>query len=285
MAEAGPSFTAPEGACDIHFHVFGSLTDYPVRDPNPRYEPPLATVEHYRAFADRVGIERMIFVQPSAYGSDNACQLDAVAEVGQDRARAVVGVENDVTDEELDHLAERGACGIRVNVGPIAPYRPGLREEVAEQVRVLVPRCQRLGWHLDFLFPEWLTEAFLPEFRELKLPFTIAHLGMFRAARGPEQPGFQQLLDLVANGDGYAWLKLTAPYRISDNPDLSDYVPMGQGAVETAPNRVLWGSDFPHVSHEDNDTVSLFNLLGSVTPSEQAIRQILVDNAVDFYGF
>lgn len=277
-------FVAPPLSCDAHFHVFGDKKRYPYGISKTRYEPPLVSISDYRKIADRFGIQRFVLVQPSSYGFDNSCQLDAVAEAGLSVARAVVDIEEDAPDSELERLHALGARGVRINVNPIEPETPGLSDRLVPRVKAIEDRCRAIGWHLDFLFPDWLTAEFMPHLRKLSVPYTIAHMGMNRGAKGVGAANFQKLLDTVRH-DSNCWIKLTAAYRISEHPDYDDVVEMGQAVVEAAPDRILWGSDFPHVSFTHHSTVKLFNLLGRYAPDEAVRNRILVDNPASFYEF
>lgn len=279
-----PAFVAPPLSCDAHFHVFGDKERYPFGVPKLRYEPPRVSMSDFLTIARRLGLERFVLVQPSCYGYDNSCQLDAVVEIGPEAARAVVDLDENAPDAELERLHRLGTRGVRINVNPIEPPTPGLSEKLLPRIKAIEARCRAIGWHLDFLFPDWLTAEFMPHFRALTVPYTIAHMGMNRGTNGVGAPGFQSLLDTLRD-DPNCWVKLTAAYRISSEPDYADVVDMGQAVVETAPDRVLWGSDFPHVSFTAHSTVRLFDLLARYAPDEGVRNRILVDNPAAFYGF
>ena len=228
----GPgAFTPPPGACDAHFHVFGPADRFPPGTTTPRYAHPLAPLDQYRALADRLGLERLVFEQPSGYGRDNACLLDALARVGADRARGIVDIDEDVPDADLDRLHALGVRGVRINVSPVRPFEAGLFEALLPRIRRLGARCAARGWHLDFLGPGWFTRALLPEMRDVSVEFSIAHFGMFRASEGPLQPGFVELLDTLRHGDGRCWVKLTGAYRVSTAPDFADAAPLARAAI------------------------------------------------------
>ena len=280
-----PVFTAPAGACDSHFHVFGPEQQYPYGVPQLRYQPPQVSISDYLTIASRLGIERMVLIQPSCYKYDNSCQLDAVAEIGPAAARAVVDIDETTPDAELERLHAAGARGVRINVNPIEPHTPGLSESLLPRIKSIEERCKSLGWHLDFLFPDWLTAEFMPELRKLQVPYSLAHIGMNRAENGVGAAGFQSLLDTLRHGDGHCWVKLTAAYRFSNDPDYGDVIPLAQAVIAAAEDRVLWGSDFPHVSFTHHSTVKLFNLLFKFAPDENSRQRILVDNPAAFYGF
>ena len=275
---------APRGACDAHFHVFGAAERYPARDPKLRYKPPLAPLGEYLQLARQLGFERFVFVQPSAYGRDNSCMLDAMQETPN--SRGIVDVDENVPDAELARLHEIGVRGVRVNVSPIHPAEAGLAGRLLARIERLQARCAELGWHLDFLLPGWLTAELLPVLSKLRVDFTLAHMGMFLARDGVAQPGFQGLIGLLRNGEGRCWVKLTGVYRISQAPGFADAAPMARALLQAAPDRVIWGSDYPHLSFADKvGSIELFNLLGSWAPDEATRRAVLVDNPARLFAF
>ncbi len=280
-----PIRRAPAGACDAHFHVFGDPARFPYRDPKLRYQPPLAPLEDYLVRANRIGIERFVFVQPSAYLRDNDCQLQAMAKMG-DRCRGIVDIEDDAPDSLFESLSRQNVRGIRVNVSPIHAPDAELVSRLRPRIDALEQRCKDFGWHLDFLLPGWLTESLLDRMARLEVDFSLAHLGMFAAAAGPEQPGFKRLLELVSRGSGRCWVKLTGYYRISRRPpDYSDVRPMIEALASAAPDRLIWGSDDPHLSFaHETGTVALYNLTCQWTTPEQ-LQKILVDNPARLFGF
>jgi len=271
-------------SCDAHFHVFGPAERYPYGS-ELRYKPPYAPLSDYLALACRLGFERMVFVQPSAYGRDNACLLDAMREMGA-ACRGVVDVDENVPDAELDRLNAIGVRAVRINVSPVHRPEAGLADKLLPRIQTLARRCGEIGWHLDFLLPGWLTNELLGLMGKLKLDFTMAHMGMFLARDGVQQPGFQSLLDLLRHGNGHCWVKLTGVYRMSTMPGFVDAAPMARALVETAPDRLIWGSDYPHLSFADRvGTVELFNLLGRWAPDEATRRKILVENPQKLFKF
>ena len=282
--EAEPRFSAPPGGCDAHFHVFGAAEHYPY-GADLRYKPPHAPLEDFLELAGRMGFERYVFVQPSAYGRDNTCMLDAMRAVG-DRCRGIVDIDENVPDAELDRLNRAGVRGVRVNVNPIKPPEPGFSKTMLTRIERLDRRCAEIGWMLDFLTPGWLTQELLPVLAKLKARHTVAHLGMFLARDGARQPGFLEFLDLLRNGNGRCWVKLTGVYRMSVAPGFVDAAPLARALIEAAPDRLIWGSDYPHLSFSDKvGSVELFNLLGVWAPDDATQRRILVDNPRQLFGF
>ena len=283
-AEGAPAFRAPPLSCDCHFHVFGPAARYP-RGADLRYAPPLAPLEDYLALAGKLGFERYVFVQPSAYGRDNRCMLDAMREVGA-KCRGIVDIDEDIPDAELARLDALGVRGVRINVSPIHPREAGLAQKLLPRIERLDARLSEIKWQLDFLTPGWLTRELMPVLKRLKCEFTLAHMGMFLAKDGVQQPGFQELLSLLRHGEGRCWVKLTGVYRMSVAPGFADAAPLARALIEAAPDRIIWGSDYPHLSFADKvGSVELFNLLAAWAPDAANRRQILVDNPQRLFRF
>src|SRR5262249_4679373 len=279
-----PDFTSPQGGCDAHFHVFGPRERYPYGD-DLRYTPPLAPLADYLKLAGKLGLARYVFVQPSAYGRDNRCMLDAMREVGKERCRGIVDVDEKAPDAELARLDALGVRGVRINLSPVKPFESGFAPKLMPRIARLAARCAEIGWQLDFLTPGWLTAELMPTLRKLKLDFTLAHFGMLQAKDGVEQPGFRALLELLRHGERRCWVKLTGVYRMSAAPGFSDVASMARALIEAAPDRLIWGSDYPHLSFADKvGSVELWNLLGSWT-DEATRRRVLVDNPQRLFGF
>jgi predicted TIM-barrel fold metal-dependent hydrolase len=279
-----PAFRAPALSCDCHFHVFGPAARYP-HGANLRYAPPVAPLSEYLALAQRCGFERFILVQPSAYGRDNACLLDAMHALGAN-CRGIVDIDENVPDAMLEKLAAAGVRGVRINVSPVKAPEVGFASRLLPRIERLDARCAEIGWQLDFLLPGWLTGELMETLRRLRCHFSLAHMGMFLARDGVSQPGFQALLALLREGGGRCWVKLTGVYRMSTAAGFVDAAPMAQALLEAAPDRVIWGSDYPHLSFADKvGSIELFNLLAQWAPDENLRRKILVDNPRRLFGF
>jgi len=225
-------------------------------------------------------------VQPSAYARDNACMLDAMREMNPAVCRGIVDIDENAPDAELARLNALGVRGVRINVSPIQPEAPGFADAMLPRITRLDARCAEIGWHLDFLGPGWLTSALMPTMKKMKCDFSIAHMGMYLARDGVAQPGFQALLDLLRHGDGRCWVKFTGTYRMSEAPTFAGAEAMAQAIITAAANRVIWGSDYPHLSFADKvGSVELFNLLGKWVPDDATRHKILVDNPQKLFGF
>jgi predicted TIM-barrel fold metal-dependent hydrolase len=277
-----PACKAPAGACDTHFHVFGPIDKYPVAT-RSRYEPPHAPLEEYVELAKKLGIERMVFVQPSAYGTDNTYMLESMARV-KAPCRGIVDIDENAPDALIESLHQQGVRGVRINTSPIAPYDANRARELTGRVKTLERRTKGLGWMLEFLAPSWLTREMTPVMRELEMDYILCHIGMFLAKEGPKQPGFAEMIDLASNGR--CWLKLTGPYRFAEAPQFAGSTEMVRELVRTVPDRLIWGTDHPHLSFADKvGSVRLFNLLGEWIPDEAARRKVLVTNPARLFGF
>lgn len=282
--EDRPDFRSPPGGCDAHFHVFGPEQRYPYGG-DLRYTPPLAPLPEFLSLAGKLGLSRYVFVQPSAYGRDNRCMLDAMREVGPDKCRGIVDIDENAPDAELARLHALGVRGVRINLSPAKPFESGFAPKLMPRIARLAARCAEIGWHLDFLTPGWLTAELMPTLKKLGVDFTVAHFGMFQAKEGPAQQGFRQLLELLRHGERRCWVKLTGVYRMSVSANFADVAPMARALIETAPDRLVWGSDYPHLSFADKvGSVELWNLLGSWAPDETTRRKILVDNPQRLFG-
>jgi predicted TIM-barrel fold metal-dependent hydrolase len=281
-----PAFAAPPKACDAHFHVFGPAEKY-AYGTDIRYKPPYEPVDRYLKLARRLGFERYVFVQPSAYGFDNSCMLDAMRQLDPAIRRGIVDLdEARTTDKELSDLDALGVRGIRVNVSPIRKPEAGLAASMRPRILRLAKICAELAWHLDFLTPGWLVNELMPTLYDLPVEFSVAHMGLFPAKDGPKQSGFQSFLDLVDDGSKRCWVKLTGIYRFSSASDFADVKPMAQGLIERVPDQLIWGSDFPHLSFHDRvGTIQLYNLLVEWAPDPKTRQRILADNPARLFGF
>ncbi len=274
---ATPRLKAPAGSTDSHFHIFGPHARYPL-SPGRSYTPPEALVEQYLALAARLGIERMVVVQPSIYGTDNACTLDAVARFGKDRARAVVVIDEQASPHALRRMHEAGARGVRFNAvsGNGTPL---------EQLQTLARRIAPLGWHLQlYVHGEQLVEL-APALPGLGLPVVIDHMGGVSTAKGVDHPEFRALLGLLEGGR--AWVKLCGYRSSAAGYPFADVAPMAKALIAAAPERCLWGTDWPHPSYLRTmpDDGELLDLLGDWAPDAARQRQILAENPVALYGF
>lgn len=282
-----PTFTLPPRACDAHFHVFGSEDRYPYDPSDLRYKPPYEPLGAYLQLARRLGFERFVFVQPSAYGMDNSCMLDGMRELGPEVSRGIVHLdEANATDAQIADLHELGVRGVRLNISPIKKPESGFSETVRPRIERLAARLKEVGWHIDFLTPGWLISELMPTLRRLPVPFSVAHMGLYPADLGPQQKGFQEFLDLVDDGSKRCFVKLTGIYRFSTDPTFANVAPFARALIERVPRQLIWGSDFPHLSFHDRvGTIRLFNLVGEWAKDAETRRLIFVDNPQHLFSF
>jgi 2-pyrone-4,6-dicarboxylate lactonase len=282
-----PAYGAPPGACDAHFHIFGPADRYPHVTTDLRYRPPYAPLADYLATARRLGFERFVLVQPSAYGLDNACMLDAMAELDPAVRRAIVHLdETNAKDADLARWHDLGVRGVRINISPVRKPEAGLADALRPKIVRTAEICRDLGWHVDLLLPGWLVSELMPTLHELPVAFTVAHMGLFPASAGPAQQGFRDLLALAGDGSGRCWVKLTGIYRFSQAPGYPDVKPFAEALIATAPGQLIWGSDFPHLSFDDKvGTIELDNKLAEWAPDAAMRQRILADNPARLFAF
>lgn len=277
-----PNIILPQGSIDTHVHVFESKYKLsPVRG----YTPPDATLADLKHLHDTLGLDRVVFTQPSIYGTDNSAILDGINNLNgatSNRARGVVAVSLDVTDEELADFDAQGIRGIRLNTDNKGGMPIGL-----DQIAQIAERIDDLNWHLEFLFPGQDILDLMPIFTSLKVPMSIGHFAYQPATAGVEAPGFQSLLELMRQGN--TWMKISGANRVSqtDLPPYDDVKPMAQALIEVAPDRIMWGTDWPHpnkyeVNPNDGDLVNAF---GEWVTDESLRRKIMVDTPASFYRF
>lgn len=282
-----PGWTLPPGATDSHFHVFGPPHRFPFAA-DRRYDPPAAPFEHWEMMAAVCGLQRGVIVQPTAHGVDNSAILDAVARSGG-RLRAVANIDSTVADDELARLKEGGVVGVRFS---LMSDRAGATRDI----EAAIPRIAPLGWSLDLhIEPRFLlaNEAFI---RAIPVPVVFDHIARVHPPDGLDQPAMALLLDLLR--DDRFWVKLSCADKISATPrartedgalPYRDVIPFARAAIAAAPDRALWGSDWPHGNTFEPGRIpndgDLLDLLGEFAPDEAARRKILVDNPARLYGF
>ncbi|HMF05766.1 MAG TPA: amidohydrolase family protein [Methylocella sp.] len=277
-----PKFDFPPLACDCHAHICGpqSVCKY---IPQRIYSPPDALLPEYRRVLDALGCDRAVLVQPSFYGIDNSAMLAAMKAAGPAfRGVAVIG--GDATPRELEAMHEAGIRGARIN---IVDVREGRGQLPIERIARLADQIKPFGWHIELLmhvdeFPEIDTT-----FGRLPVDVVFGHLGYVKTEKGIAAPGFQSLLRLLRGGR--AWVKLTGAYRISSQPlPHADTNEFACALLDAAPNRIVWGTDWPHVKTKwtipmPNDG-AIANVLLDWIPDAARLR-VLADNPATLYGF
>lgn len=288
-ARSGPAL--PAGACDCHTHVFLDPRAYPW-SPARRYTPPPASTASLAAWHDALGIARVVVVQPSVYAVDNAATLHALRVLGPARARGVAVIDAATTVAELQSLHALGVRGVRVNLeidraSDVAAATAQLRETAA--------RVAPLGWHVQVYANLPLLAACRAVLRALPVPVVLDHFAGAHAADGLAQPGLREVLELVE--EGRAWVKLSAPYRLSTAAGHADMAPIARAFIAAGPGRMLWGSDWPHPQpgtqphpHDISppfvvDSAQLLAALRDWAADTPTFDRILAGNPARLYGF
>ena len=271
-----PKLKAPPNAADCHHHIYDAK--YPV-DPKSTLRPADALVEDYRALQKRIGTTRSVIVQPSTYGIDNRCTLDAMAALGP-TTRAIAVVNDTVTDAELKRLDGLGVRGLRFNLAQAGATTPEMLEPLSR-------RIEPMGWHVQINAPAARIIELMPIFERLPSPIVFDHMARVPQPDGVQAPVFAKVLSLIDKGR--TWVKLSGAYGDSKvgPPTYADVSVVARAYVKHAPERLVWGSDWPHPTEKDKypDDAILFDLLADWAPDEKVRNRILVDNPARLYNF
>ena len=285
---AGPDFNPrapkrglPRRAWDTHAHIMGPRARY-AYSPARIYTPPDCLLADYLHMLDILGLERAVLVQPSVYGTDNTAMLDAM-KASNGRLRGIAVVDEDVSDEELKAMAGAGVRGVRVNIVDVKDRKPGTLP--MPMLKKLAQRIAPLGWHMEFLMHVDEFPDLDSQFADFPVEIVLGHLGYMTIGKQPDDSGFQALLNLMKAGK--AWVKLTGPYRITAAPlPYPDTVPVAKALLEANRERVIWGTDWPHVmlkGRMPNDG-DLADVLFDWIPDPAHRQQVLVRNPDKLYG-
>jgi predicted TIM-barrel fold metal-dependent hydrolase len=276
-----PKLKLPAGACDAHCHVFGPGDTFPYH-PKRSYTPPDAPKEKLKALHDLLGLERAVIVQATCHGDDNTATLDCIA-WAPERYRGIAMVNPDVSTAELERLHKGGIRGARFS---FARHLSGGSKPDFSKIKAVCDKMKPFGWHaVVYMEGEDVVDN-AHEFSKLGVPVVFDHMARIHPERGIGQKPFQLLLGYIKNSD--AWVKITGAERLSvAGTPFHDVVPYAQELVEAAPDRILWGTDWPHPNIDgympnDGDLVDLFGLY---VPDEALRKKILVDNPARLYGF
>ena len=272
-----PRVQFPVGACDCHSHVFGPQSRFPYI-PQAAYIPPDASPQDYARMLETIGCNRAVLVQPSIYGTDNGCMIAALTS-GVFNFRGVAVVSAEISDAALEALHRDGVRGVRINV---ASQTAVLTLQQAPQ---LAERIKAFGWHLQFFVRIEQSPDFEREIARLPVACVIDHFAHSAAAGGVQSEAFRTLLRLARLD--HVWFKLIGPYRISTQwPLYPDVAPMARALVAAAPDRCVWGTDWPHPNtvYMPNDG-DLAEALGEWLPDAQTRHRVLVDNPGRLYDF
>ncbi len=274
-----PKFQPPPGACDAHCHIFGPGAVYPYAA-DRSYTPPDAPLARFKELQATLGLSRAVLVNASCHGTDNTVILDAIAQSGGSY-RGVANVGSSISDAELAQLNDGGIRGIRFNFVQHLGGTPDM-----DVFHDLVERIVPLGWHVVLHFDAADLLDFGAMLQSLPVPFIIDHMGRVPTRDGLDQKPFAILLD-TARMDN-CWVKICGAERISSaGPPFTDAVPFAQAVLEVAPDRTLWGTDWPHPNikrHMPNDG-DLVDLIPLFVPDAALRHKVLVDNPHRLYGF
>jgi predicted TIM-barrel fold metal-dependent hydrolase len=291
--KAPVGFRVPPGACDCHVHVFGRAPQYPYVAQRG-YTPPPAGADDLLQLQNALSLSRVVIVQPSVYGTDNSCTLDGMRLLGPERARGVAVIDAKTTAAQLKAMHEAGIRGVRVNLETGGVSDPAVSRR---NLNAALRRVASLGWHVQVYTRLSMIEAVHGDVMKSDVPVVFDHFGGAQAAGGADQPGFAALLDLVRAGKAY--VKVSGHYRSSTKaPAFDDVAPLARALIAANPDRIVWGTDWPHPHHADpgkeleeftpsfdiDDGLALAQL-PRWAPTAATRRKILVDNPARLYDF
>jgi len=274
-----PVFAMPAGACDTHCHVFGPGETFPFADTR-RYTPPDAPAARLRELHDKLGVERAVIVQASCHGSDNSAMLAAIAS-SEGRYRGVCNANTSFTGDDFMQLHAGGVRGVRFNFVKHLGGAPDL-----DAMRLIIDRVRHLPWHVELHFDARDLLEYEAVIDAIPLPVVIDHMGRAPVVDGVTQAPFQALLGKLSSSDDL-WVKISGAERISAaGPPFADAAPFGAACVKAAPDRCIWGTDWPHpnvkIMPNDGDLVDIIPLM---IPDPALQQKVLVDNPARLFGY
>lgn len=287
------NFEVPADACDCHTHIHGDPAKFPFFAGRV-YTPEVALPEEMAALHKALHIRRVVIVTPSVYGTDNSATLYGMKARGAD-ARGVAVIDAATPESELDAMGQAGVRGVRINLATAGISDPSVGRQ---QFQAITERVKRRHWHVQMFIHLPMVAAIKDLVTASPVPVVFDHFAGARAELGPQQAGFPELLELVRSGKAY--VKISGVYRVSSlAPDFVDAAPLATALIAANPDRVLWGTDWPHPSgatapgHKPADVTPLFdiddghlmNLLAAWAPDAAIRRKILVGNPARLYGF
>jgi predicted TIM-barrel fold metal-dependent hydrolase len=286
------NFAIPAHACDCHTHIVGPQDRFPFA-PGRTYTPETALPEEMSALHRTLGIERVVIVTPSVYGTDNSAMLYGMKARGAS-ARGIAVIDENTPESDLDAMGTAGVRGIRLNLATAGPADPAVGRRRFQEA---VGRLRRRSWHIQVYAGLAVVSAIKDLVRDSPVPVVFDHFGGARAALGIDQPGFADLLELVRRGKAY--VKLSGAYRASTlAPDYADVVPFAKALIAANNDRIVWGTDWPHPATTTPagraptdvtpmlqiDDGRLLNQLAVWAPDAATRQKILVDNPARLYG-
>ncbi|MFI3273183.1 amidohydrolase family protein [Vibrio sp.] len=273
-----PKFVVPEGAVDSHCHVFGPAAKFPY-SPARKYTPCDASKEQLFALRDHLGFSRNVIVQASCHSTDNRALVDALETAGE-LARGIAFVDETVTEEELKAMDKAGVRGVRFNfVKRLVDTVP------TEKLKAIAEKIRPLGWHVVVYFEAQDIDDVTPFLEELNMTVVIDHMGRPDVAKGVDSQEFGKLISLMERNPDI-WCKVSCPERLTQTPpDYSDVVPFAKTLVDLFPNRVLWGTDWPHPNMKSHtpDDGHLVDVIPQIATTVEQQQALLVTNPMKLY--
>jgi len=273
-----PDFVLPAGAIDAHCHVFGPAADFPFA-PERKYTPCDAGKDKLFELRDYLGFERNVIVQATCHGRDNSALMDACRTAG-DRARGVASVGPEITKTELGEMHAAGVRAVRFN------FVKRLVDATPKEVFIAIAeKIQAFGWSIVVYFEAPDLAELTPFLRQLPGIIVVDHMGRPDVAKGPDHPDWRRFVALMADNENI-WCKVTCPERLSVNgPPYHDVIPFAREIVDRFPDRVLWGTDWPHPNMKSHmpDDGALVDFIPLIAPGQDTQRKLLVDNPTRLY--
>jgi 2-pyrone-4,6-dicarboxylate lactonase len=276
-----PDIQMPARACDTHMHAFGPLDRYP-SVATPRYDHPGGSLQQYASVAAALAIERMVIVQPSFYGTDNSFLLEALEKVGSPARGVVMLPDTEVAPSTLEELHERGVRGLRLNFFGMHDLGAA-KSEYLQALRKAAGLARSIGWHVELYSPGVVIRDLVEHLPEIGVAVSVDHMGYMKTGHGMTDTDFAKFVETVKSGQ--VWVKLTAPYRLSSDADWLHADDMARALIAAAPERMLWGTDWPHIPDCGLDTGALLARLLRWCPDDGLRTRILVDNPARLYGY
>src|SRR5258708_6009371 len=273
-----PSFVMPPDACDGHVHVFEQGQQYP-SVPKPHYTLPDGGLTKLVRMGEATSLRRFAIVQPSYYGTNNRCMLDALDKLGA-RARRVAMVEDSISDDELLQMDRAGVRALRLDLFLRAQWP---LTDIVAYIKRSVRKAKPLGWHLQFYTPGRVVRDLIPYLAEVEIDFVIDHMGYMLESDGLTRADFEKLIEAVAYSPG--WMKLSGPYRLPEDGNYAKLRPLARAIVEAVGHRTIWGSDWPHIPNRQMDTGSLLHLPPDLGPGAAPPTRILRAHPAWVFGF
>ncbi len=273
-----PDFVLPKGAVDAHCHVFGPAAEFPFA-PERKYTPCDAGKDKLYALRDFLGFERNVIVQATCHGRDNRAMVDACRAAG-DKARGIASVGPDITEAEIRDMDAAGVRGVRFN------FVKRLVDATPKEVFLgIADKIKEFGWHIVVYFEAQDLEELVPFLQQLPTIVVVDHMGRPDVTKGVDHPDFQRFADLMADNENI-WSKVTCPERLTAvGPPYDDVVAYAAHIVERFPDRVLWGTDWPHPNMKSHmpDDGALVDYIPRIAPTAEQQQSLLVDNPMRLY--